>query len=180
MLVATFDNGNAKDDTGNGSNGVLSGVETGKGKVAAALWFRKGAAGSGASAIAGSAPAAPAQGSFVEHNWAHPVPIFTRAMAMAGKTIFVAGPPDQIDEEYAFERMTQKDPAIYEQLAEQDAALDGKRGATMWAVSTESGKTATELKMKSPPVWDGMAVAQGRLYVATVDGKVQCFGKPKN
>jgi len=178
MLVASFDNGNARDESGNGNNGALSGVETGKGKVAAALWFRKGTGSAAPSAIAGSAPAAPARGSFVEHQWAHPVPIFTRAMAMAGKTIFVAGPPDNIDEEYAFERMSQKDPAILEQLAEQDAALDGKRGATMWAVSTESGKTGSELKLKSPPVWDGMAVAQGRLYVATVDGKVLCFGKP--
>jgi outer membrane protein assembly factor BamB len=180
--VASFDNGNARDESGNNNNGVLSGVETGKGKVAAALWFRKGGASATPSAIAGSvaATAAPrAGGSFVQHNWAHPVPIFTRAMAMAGKTVFVAGPPDRIDEEYAFERMSQKDPAILEELAEQDAALDGKRGATMWAVSTETGKTATELKMKSPPVWDGMAVAQGRLYVATVDGKVQCFGKPR-
>jgi hypothetical protein len=35
----------------------------------------------------------------------------------------------------------------------------------------------SELKLKSPPVWDGMAVAQGRLFVSTVDGKVLCFGK---
>jgi outer membrane protein assembly factor BamB len=101
-------------------------------------------------------------------------------MALAGKTIFMSGPPDMIDEEYAFERMSQKDPAIFEQLKEQDEALDGKRGASLWAVSTESGKMGSELKLKSPPVWDGMSVAQGRLYVATVDGKVICFGKAKN
>ena len=181
MLVATFDNGNARDESGNGANGALSGVETGKGKIAAALWFQKGsAAGSviaGKGADAKASNANKAGGSFVQHNWAHPVPIITRAMAMAGKTIFIAGPPDNIDEEYAFERMAQKDPAILEHLAEQDAALDGKRGASMWAVSTENGKTASELKLPSPPVWDGMAVGDGRLYVATVDGKVLCFGK---
>jgi outer membrane protein assembly factor BamB len=186
LLVATFDNGNARDESGNGNHGVLSGVETGKGKVAAALWFRKGAAGSAPSALAASTPAggaaatAPRANSFVQHNWAHPVPIFLRAMAMGGKTVFVAGPPDRIDEEYAFERMSQKDPAILQELAEQDAALEGKRGASLWAVSTENGKMGSELKLKSPPVWDGMSVAQGRLYVATVDGKVLCFGKPKN
>jgi outer membrane protein assembly factor BamB len=100
-------------------------------------------------------------------------------MAMGGKTIFMSGPPDMIDEEYAFERMAQKDPAIFEELKIQDEALDGKRGASLWAVSTESGKMGAELKLKSPPVWDGMAVAQGRLYVSTVDGKVLCFGKEK-
>jgi outer membrane protein assembly factor BamB len=98
-------------------------------------------------------------------------------MAMGGSTVFVSGPPDMIDEEYAFERMSQKDPAIYEQLKEQDEALDGKRGASLWAVSTKDGKMGSELKLKSPPVWDGMAVAQGRLFVSTVDGKVLCFGK---
>lgn len=188
LVVASFDNGNARDESGNGNNGVLSGVETGKGKVAAALWFRKGAASSAPSALAASTPgaAAPATaanragGSFVQHNWSHPVPIFLRSMAMGGKTIFMSGPPDMIDEEYAFERMAQKDPAILEELKIQDEALDGKRGASLWAVSTESGKMGSELKLKSPPVWDGMAVAQGRLYVATVDGKVLCFGKPKN
>jgi hypothetical protein len=46
-------------------------------------------------------------------------------------------------------------------------------------VSSDNGQMASELKLKSPPVWDGMAVAQGRLYVATVDGKVLCFGKAK-
>ena len=185
MVAMSFDNGNARDESGTGANGVLSGVETGKGKSGVALWFRKAAAAT--SALAGSTPAgapaagnaARAGGSFVQHQWAHPVPIITRAMAMAGKTVFIAGPPDRIDEEYAFERMSQKDPAILHELAEQDAALDGKRGGTLWAVSKSDGKTASQLKLESPPVWDGMAVAQGRLYVATMDGKVQCFGKPK-
>jgi len=98
-------------------------------------------------------------------------------MALAGKTIFIAGPPDQVDEEYAFERMAAKDPAITEVLAEQDAALDGQRGAKLWSVSTETGGSSAELDLKSPPVWDGLAVARGRLYAATVDGKVLCFGK---
>ncbi|MEW6306842.1 MAG: PQQ-binding-like beta-propeller repeat protein [Verrucomicrobiota bacterium] len=176
VLAMSFDNGNARDESGNNIDGALSGVDTGKGKVGAALWFRKQ---SGAPVIAtpAGAPAGPARGSFVEHNWNRTVPIFTRAMAMAGNLIFVSGPPDNIDEEYAFERMTQKDQGILKELAEQDAALDGKRGAIMWAVSTDGGKMATEFKMDSPPVWDGMAVAQGRLYVSSVDGKVTCYGR---
>ena len=77
------------------------------------------------------------------------------------------------------QRNSKQRRVILEELKIQDEALDGKRGASLWAVSTESGKMGSELKLKSPPVWDGMAVAQGRLYVATVDGKVLCFGKPK-
>jgi hypothetical protein len=89
----------------------------------------------------------------------------------------VSGPPDMIDEEYAFERMAQKDPAIYKDLAEQDAALDGQKGGSILAVNTKSGDVSSDVKLASPPVWDGMAIAQGRLYVASVDGKVTCYGK---
>jgi hypothetical protein len=99
-------------------------------------------------------------------------------MAMGGKSVFVSGPPDMIDEEYAFEKMAQKDASVLEQLKDQDEALDGKRGASLFAVSTETGRMGSEIRLKSPPVWDGMAVAQGRLYLATVDGKVICYGKP--
>jgi len=35
------------------------------------------------------------------------------------------------------------------------------------------------MKLDSIPVWDGMAVAQGRLFIATKDGKVTCFGPAK-
>jgi outer membrane protein assembly factor BamB len=182
LVAASFDNGNARDDSGRGIDGSVNGVETGKGKVAAALWFRKPGGRKGKSALADSTPAGkgapqPAKNSFVQHQWEHPVPIFLRAMAMAGRTVFVSGPPDMVDEEYAFERLSQKDSGILDQLKEQDEALDGKRGASLWAVSAENGRMGSELKLESPPVWDGMAVAQSRLFVATVDGKVICFGK---
>lgn len=176
-LVCSFDNGKANDESGNGGNGVISGVATGKGKVGAALWFQKSNNKPSVIAKKGTNAAPANKGSFVQHQWAHQVPVITRAMAMAGKTVFVSGPPDTLDEEYAFERMTQKDPAINQDLAEQDAALDGKRGASMIAVNTDTGHVQGEFKLKSPPVWDGMAVAQGRLFVASVDGKVACYGK---
>ena len=98
-------------------------------------------------------------------------------MAMAKGTVFVSGPPDMIDEEYAFQRMSQKDPEIYKDLAAEDAALDGKAGGSLLAVKTDKGEIAGELKLDSPPVWDGMAIAHGRLYVASVDGKVTCYGR---
>jgi hypothetical protein len=98
-------------------------------------------------------------------------------MALAGNNLFVAGPPDVLDEEYAFERLSQKDPAIQDQLAEQDAALEGQRGAVLWRMNIESGEPGGKLELDSPPVWDGMVVARGNLYVVTVDGRVKRFGK---
>ncbi|MEZ5430982.1 MAG: PQQ-binding-like beta-propeller repeat protein [Verrucomicrobiales bacterium] len=99
-------------------------------------------------------------------------------MALAGDNVIVAGPPDTLDEEYAFERLTQKDPAIREELVKQAEALDGKSGAKLWSVNVKSGEQSGGFDLESPPVWDGMAVARGRLYVSSVDGKVLCFGKP--
>ncbi|MEN9575041.1 MAG: hypothetical protein RL514_2896 [Verrucomicrobiota bacterium] len=122
-------------------------------------------------------PAPTQKGTFVQNQWQRYVPIVTRAMAMAGKTVFVSGPDDVIDEEYAFERLAAKDKSILQQLQEQDDALEGKRGGTLWGVSVTDGKQGAALQLASPPVWDGMAVAQGRLYVSSVDGVVRCFGK---
>ncbi len=170
-LVCSFDNGDSRDESGHASHGVTTGVETGKGKVGAALWFRNvtpAKAGKGGKANAGS---------FVEHSWDTFVPIVTRAMALAGRNLFVAGPPDTLDEEYAFERMAAKDKAIQYDLEEQDAALDGKRGAKLWTMNVDTGEQSDSVNLDSPPVWDGMCVAQGRLFVATVDGHVKCFGK---
>jgi outer membrane protein assembly factor BamB len=184
LVACTFDNGNAKDDAGGKLLGAMSGVETGKGKMGAALWFRK--VGGAPSVLAHKGfkdsegvppPGGPKTGSFVEHQWNAHSPVFARAMVMAKDTIFVSGPPDTIDEEYAFERMSQKDPAIYKDLAEQDAALDGKKGASLLAVNTTKGDINSDVELQSPPVWDGMAIAQGRLYVASVDGKVTCYGR---
>jgi hypothetical protein len=166
ILVCNFDNGDSRDSSGNEVHGVGSGVETGKGKVGAALWF-KGAASKGGKS----------SGSFVKHTWDRYVPIVARSMALAGKTLFVSGPPDMIDEEYAFERLAARDPEILKELAEQDAALNGERGAKMWAVNVETGEQSAGLEITSPPVWDGITVAQGRVYVSTVDGRLQCFGK---
>ncbi len=188
LIACSFDNGTARDDAGGSLIGAVSGVETGKGKIGAALWFRK--TGGGLSVLDpkatptigdGTEPAPPkaAKGSFVVHDWNSVSPVFARAMAKAGNSLFVCGPPDMIDEEYAFERMSQKDPAIYKDLAAQDAALAGKSGAQLIALSTDKGDINKDVKLDSPPVWDGMAIAQGRLYVASVDGKVTCYGKPK-
>ena len=169
VLVCNFDNGDSRDSSGNEIHGVGAGVESGKGKVGGALWFKGGADGGG--------KGGKNSGSFVKHSWDRFVPIVARSMALAGKTVLVSGAPDMIDEEYAFERLAAKDPAILQELKEQDEALEGRRGAKMWAVNTETGEQSTGLELTSPPVWDGITVAQGRVYVSTMDGRLQCFGK---
>jgi hypothetical protein len=49
------------------------------------------------------------------------------------------------------------------------------RGGILWAVAAEDGKKLSELKLASPPVHDGLIAAAGRLFLATLDGKLLCL-----
>lgn len=93
---------------------------------------------------------------------------------LLGETLFIAGPPNTLDEEGALYKPN--DPDIQAKLAEQAAAMEGRRGAVLWAVRAADGRTITEVTLDAPPVWDGMAAAGGRLYMAMRDGTVRCLG----
>jgi hypothetical protein len=90
-------------------------------------------------------------------KWSVSIPIRARAMVLAGGTLFLAGPPDVVPSE---------DPY---------AGLEGRRGASLWAVSAADGRKLAEYPLDGVPVFDGMAAAGKRLYVSTTDGNVQCF-----
>jgi hypothetical protein len=107
------------------------------------------------------------------YRWSRSVPLLVRAMVLAGETLFVAGPPDVVDEEKAFARVG--DPEIEARLARQDAALAGAQGAVLWAVSKDDGRRLAEHRLEAVPIFDGMAAAGGRLYVCTADGEVICL-----
>ena len=107
-------------------------------------------------------------------QWSQRVGLMVRAMVLAGPTLFVAGPPDVLGDgpednnhPYAI--------ASRQAIEEQAAAFAGLKGAVLWAVSKADGKKLGELKLPAAPVWDGMVAANGRLYIATKDGKVLCF-----
>ena len=61
-------------------------------------------------------------------------------------------------------------------LRQQEAALAGRKGAVLLAVSADEGEVLASYDLDSPPVFDGMAAAAGMLYVATTGGKVLCLG----
>ena len=60
-------------------------------------------------------------------------------------------------------------------LREQEAAWAGRKGGLLWAVSAADGKPIAQHTLASPPAWDGLAAAHGRLYLSTTDGKVICL-----
>ena len=99
--------------------------------------------------------------------------VIASALAVAGDTLFVAGPPDVVDERRAFHHPD--DPAMQAALVRQAEALEGKHGGQLWAVSKKDGKPIARYALDAIPVFDGLAAAQGRLYMATVAGTVLCL-----
>ena len=165
-LALTFDAGNAKDQSGNNNDGKIGTLPTGQGKLGTALVFPRAAGGN----------AQPAKVGF-QHNWTRFTPVFARSMVLTDSQLIVAGPPDDVDSEYALERLAAKDKAIHESLKLQDENLQGKHGGRMWLMDIRDGTQASEIKLDSLPVWDGMSTAYGKLFVATTDGKVICLGR---
>jgi hypothetical protein len=91
-------------------------------------------------------------------TWAQRVPIRGRAMAVTRQQLCVAGPPDEVDPE---------DPL---------AAFEGRAGGVLRVVDKSNGRTINEYKLAAPPVFNGIAVADGRLVLTLEDGSVACFG----
>ncbi|MCK4293110.1 MAG: hypothetical protein KAY65_07920, partial [Planctomycetes bacterium] len=89
--------------------------------------------------------------------WKQWLPVRILAMVKAGNTLFVAGPPDVFDA---------KDPY---------AAFEARKGARLVAVSAEDGKQLSQTPLESPPVFDGMIAASGRLFVSLRDGTLVCL-----
>ena len=93
-------------------------------------------------------------------KWSIRIPVRVRAMVAAGKKLFVAGPPDVVPDD---------DPL---------ASFEGRLGAKLWVFSTEDGQKLAEVsQLNSPPVYDGLIAASGRLYVSLEDGRVLCLGE---
>jgi outer membrane protein assembly factor BamB len=112
--------------------------------------------------------------SAVKHKWMVEKPeLIARAMVLADQTLFVAGPPDVVDEEHIWGRTLE--PEVQEKLRAQSAALQGQAGSLLWAMSASDGRKLAEYKLESVPAWDGMAAANGRLYLSLKSGRVVCM-----
>ncbi|NQT85659.1 hypothetical protein HQ560_02780, partial [bacterium] len=94
----------------------------------------------------------------VWHQW---VKVRMRAMVLAGGTLFVAGPPDEIVE---------GDPM---------AAFEGRKGAVLWGFNAADGRKVFTCELEAPPVFDGLIAANGRLYFVQTDGTVACMAPTK-
>ena len=108
------------------------------------------------------------------YSWSHVTPVLGRALVIAGDTLFVAGPPDVVDQEASLSQMALD--AAEKALARQRDAYQGKEGGILLAVSVSDGSKQAAYALDTIPVFSGMAAAAGRLFMSTVDGRVIGFG----
>jgi len=96
-----------------------------------------------------------------QRKWASDIPVTGRAIVLAGGTVFVAGEPMHFPSDHAVEKY--------------EAAYAGKLGGVVWAASTRDGSKRAAWKLPAPPAWDGMAAADGALFICLANGAVQCW-----
>ncbi|MBI1371165.1 MAG: PQQ-binding-like beta-propeller repeat protein [Phycisphaera sp.] len=107
--------------------------------------------------------------------WQSQVPLLANSLVAAPNALFAAGPPDLIEPagQLNDEALTLKNP---EEVL--DAWL-GKKGGILYIASASDGKKLAQYPLASPTVFDGMAAANGNLYLAHHDGSVTCMSGGK-
>ncbi len=93
--------------------------------------------------------------------WQFDLPVRATALLKSGDRLYLGTSPVEIppDDPYA--------------------AYQGRLGGAVWVCSADDGAKQAELPLESPPVWDGMAASNGKLFVASARGWVTCFcGSP--
>ncbi|HID77284.1 MAG TPA: hypothetical protein EYP56_14970, partial [Planctomycetaceae bacterium] len=110
----------------------------------------------------------------VNYHWTVQQPsLMVRAMVLTRKLLAVAGPPNFIDERQAY-RMPDS-PEVLAALKRQQEAMRGRHGGELWLLSKDDGQLVARYALDTIPVFDGMAVAQDRLLLSTVDGRLLCM-----
>jgi hypothetical protein len=90
-------------------------------------------------------------------RWKTFIPTRVRAMVLAGDQLIVAGPPDKV---------VQGDPL---------AAFENRAGAELRIIDKANGQLIRTIRLKMPPVFDGLSVAGGQLFMSTEDARISCW-----
>lgn len=170
VLAASFDDGSARDHSLHRNNGTVDGgAKVAEGKFGKGLQFTASTKKKGASNQKNQG------NSLMKPKWTQDVPIYVRSMCLSGFRLFIAGPPDIIDEEETFKGLSENDPEVQELLAKQDSVLEGEQGGKLLVVNTQSGEIEHSIQLNTLPAWDSLAGANGRLFLSTLDGEIRCF-----
>jgi outer membrane protein assembly factor BamB len=95
----------------------------------------------------------------VDGSWTTQLAIRPRALLRAGATLIVGG---------------ESEDAVAEN-SELSSSSEHDSQGTLCFASADDGKVLRSVQLSSPPTWDGMAAADGRLYISMVNGAVICL-----
>ena len=98
-------------------------------------------------------------------------------MMLSGENLFIAGPPDIIDEEETFAEADRERPGRPKSCWPRKMQYSTATSGLLLSVNTATGEIENEIKLGTLPTWDGMAGANGQLFLSTFAGTVICFGK---
>ena len=113
----------------------------------------------------------------VPYSWKRDVPFFVRSMVLAGDKLVAAGPPDVVDEtKLNVGELMHSASLTHKRLDHYLAAWRGENGGRLWIVSAADGNALQKEELDYLPVFDGMAVADEKLYISTKDGRLVCLG----
>jgi outer membrane protein assembly factor BamB len=91
-------------------------------------------------------------------GWSLRVPVRIRAMVLTADSLIVAGPPDVVAAD---------DPL---------GSFEARKGGVLTMHDAASGEKRAEIQLESPPVFNGAAAAQGRLFLTEENGTLACYG----
>ncbi|MBI1372445.1 MAG: PQQ-binding-like beta-propeller repeat protein [Phycisphaera sp.] len=176
VVAFGFDDGKATDASGNQLNGAVDGASTAPGRAGKALRFDGRASETEVAAGEGSPNTEPEKavpGFDVPYDWTTDIPMFVRGLVLSEGNLFMSGPEDAVNEEQAFRKLS--DLVTQKQIKEEGDAWAGKSGALFWVVNAKTGQRLFESRLDTPPVFNGMAAANRKLYVSGVDGSITCL-----
>jgi len=101
----------------------------------------------------------PPANSAMPFQWTAALTMRPRAILKAGDMLLLGGVPGQSHPPRA------------------SAAPRPREGGVVQAIAAADGSGVSECKLPAPPVWDGMAAAGGRLFIALQNGRLVCLAK---
>ena len=95
-------------------------------------------------------------------KWSTAIGMRPRAMVRAGDVLLLGGMSSLAENE--------NQPEAF-------ARFEGRGKGFLWFISANDGTRVSSFNLEAPPVWDGMAVANERLYISRADGVIECLSE---
>jgi outer membrane protein assembly factor BamB len=116
-------------------------------------------------------------------RWSEESDTYVRALLVAanreegkGDLLFAVGFPEVIDEYDAMDLIgRQQQEFKLDRIYLKEKAAAGELGAKLMVISTADGSVVSETELDSPAVFDGMAAANGKLFISDMEGNVVCL-----